>query len=92
MKQAVRQPRNSSTTVLAAADRSDVEAYYRTIAAFFDAELADRRDLDLWRWMAQRHRGGRLLELGCRTGRVTAVLAMAVRELIVEARRPLTGA
>lgn len=88
----MRQPRNSSTAVLAAADRSDVEAYYRTIAAFYDAELADRRDLDLWRWIAERRRGGRHVDLGCGSGRVTAVLAMAVRELIVEARRPLTGA
>jgi hypothetical protein len=92
MKQAVRQHRNSSTTVLPAADRSDVEAYYRTTAAFYDAELADRRDLGFWRWIAERHRGGRHLELGCGSGRVTAVLAVAVRELIVEARRPLTGA
>lgn len=63
-------------------DHSEVEEYYRTIAPFYDAELADRDDLEFWRALADRHRGARVLELGSGSGRVTAVLAPPARELI----------
>jgi SAM-dependent methyltransferase len=57
------------------AERSEVEAYYRAIAPFYDAEQADRDDLDFWRAVGERHRGGAVLELGAGSGRVSAVLA-----------------
>jgi SAM-dependent methyltransferase len=59
-----------------------VEAYYRAIAPFYDAEHADREDLDFWRQTGAAHRGGRYLELGAGSGQVTAVLAPAARELV----------
>lgn len=55
--------------------RSDVEAYYRDVAPFYDAELVDRDDLRFWEEIAAAQRGGRMLELGAGSGRVTAVLA-----------------
>jgi SAM-dependent methyltransferase len=65
-----------------APERDDVEAYYRTIAPFYDAEQANRHDLDFWRSIAEEHRGGRVLELGAGSGQVTAALAPAARELV----------
>jgi len=55
--------------------RDEVEAYYRDVAPFYDAETADRDDLDFWRGIAASRRGGRFLELGAGSGRVTAALA-----------------
>ena len=59
-----------------------VVEYYREIAPFYDAELRDRDDLGFWRGIARRHRGGRILEIGAGTGRVTETLAPAARALI----------
>jgi SAM-dependent methyltransferase len=67
---------------LAHADRAEVEAYYRTIAPFYDAEQADRDDLDFWRSVGERHRGAAILELGAGSGRVTAILAPLARSLV----------
>jgi SAM-dependent methyltransferase len=58
-----------------AGTRADVEAYYRDVAPFYDAETADRGDLGFWRQIAASRRGGRFLELGAGSGRVTAALA-----------------
>lgn len=54
---------------------SDVEAYYREIAPFYDAELGDRDDLAFWRDLTLSHPGCRVLELGAGSGAVTAALA-----------------
>jgi SAM-dependent methyltransferase len=82
MMHAARQPTHSPTSDAPPTDRSEVEAYYRTIAPFYDAEQADRDDLDFWRAVGERHPGGTVLELGAGSGRVTAVLAPTARELI----------
>lgn len=65
-----------------AAERDDVVDYYREIAPFYDAELGDRDDLELWTAVASRQRGGRFLELGAGSGRVTEVLAPFARDLV----------
>ena len=55
----------------------DVQRYYRAVAPFMAAELANRGDAALWRAVGRRFRGGRILEIGCGGGRVTALLAEA---------------
>ena len=35
---------------------AEIEAYYRRIAPFYDAETTDRGDLDFWRAVGQRSR------------------------------------
>jgi SAM-dependent methyltransferase len=65
-----------------AGTRADVEAYYRDVAPFYDAETADRDDLDFWQGIGAAHRGGRILELGAGSGRVTAALASFAGELV----------
>lgn len=75
MKHAGRQPSIMIEAGPAAGSRADVEAYYRDVAPFYDAELADRDDLSFWRGVAAAHQGGRMLELGAGSGRVTAALA-----------------
>src|SRR4051812_37205766 len=73
---------DSSNASAARAERSEIEVYYRTIAPFYDAEQADRDDLDFWRTFGERHRGSSVLELGAGSGRVTEVLAPTAGELI----------
>jgi SAM-dependent methyltransferase len=77
-----------------------VAAYYRRIAPFYDAELAERGDERFWRGVARERRGGRVLELGCGSGRVTALLAPLAAgvvgvdlspELLARARVRLAG-
>lgn len=65
-----------------AATRTDVEAYYRDVAPFYDAETANRDDLGFWEEIGAAHRGGRILELGAGSGRVTAALAPFAGELV----------
>lgn len=55
--------------------REELRDYYRPILPYFEPSLVDRGDLDLWRELAEEHRGGAVLELGAGTGRVTRVLA-----------------
>jgi SAM-dependent methyltransferase len=59
-----------------------VAAYYRRIAPFYDAELAERGDERFWRGVAREHRGARVLDLGCGSGRVTALLAPVAAEVV----------
>jgi SAM-dependent methyltransferase len=59
-----------------------VEAYYHEIAPFYDAELSDRDDLDFWRSIASECAGGRTLEIGAGTGRVTVALAAVAAEVV----------
>lgn len=61
---------------------SDVQRYYHTVAPFIAAELANRGDAPMWRDIGQRHRRGRILEIGCGGGRVTALLAEAGAEVV----------
>jgi SAM-dependent methyltransferase len=84
----------------AAAGSSEVRDYYHQILPFYDAELADRGDGELWAWAAGAPAGCRVLELGAGTGRATAALARAgarvvalelAPEMIAAARRKLAG-
>ena len=52
----------------------ELRAYYHAILPYYDAELEDRGDLRFWRSISRRWNSKRILELGCGTGRVTAVL------------------
>ena len=61
------------------AANADVEAYYREIAPYYDAELSDREDLDFWCRLAQEVPGRRVLELGAGSGAVTAQLASSAQ-------------
>ncbi len=56
-------------------DVDGIRAYYHATLPFYDAALADRRDLPFWESIAKRWTSKRVLELGCGTGRVTEVLA-----------------
>lgn len=82
MKHAASQGDRPSVASLSAARGADVEAYYREVAPFYDAELTGRDDLGFWRAIAAAHRGGRFLELGAGSGRVTAELAPFARALV----------
>ncbi len=79
----------------------EVQDYYHRILPFYDAELADRGDGELWAWAASTPPGCRVLELGSGTGRATAALAHTAGrvvgleltlEMIAVARRKLAGA
>ena len=82
------------------AEPSEVRSYYRRILPFYDQELADRGDGELWAWAASAPPGCRVLELGAGTGRATAWLARTAGrvvglelapEMIAVARRKLAG-
>jgi len=77
-----------------------IRAYYHRVLPFFERELADRGDAELWRWAAGSPPDCRVLELGAGTGRATSFLARAAGcvvaldlapELIAVARRRLAG-
>lgn len=53
----------------------EVQEYYRRVLPFYDRELADRGDGELWAWAASAPSGCRVLEIGAGTGRATAFLA-----------------
>lgn len=78
----------------------DVRAYYHRVLPFFEQELAERGDAELWAWAAAAPPDCRVLELGAGTGRATAFLARTAGsvvaldlapELIAVARRRLAG-
>jgi SAM-dependent methyltransferase len=78
----------------------EVRAYYRRVLPFYDLELADRGDDELWTWAAGAPAGCRVLELGAGSGRATAFFARSAGfvmgldlspEMIAVARRRLAG-
>lgn len=78
----------------------EIRAYYHRILPFFEQELADRGDAELWEWAAESPPGCRVLELGAGTGRATSFLARTAGrvvaidltpELIAVARRRHAG-
>src|SRR6476660_5894660 len=80
---------------------SAVRAYYRRVLPFYELELADRGDEEMWTWAASAPSGCRVLELGAGSGRATAFLARSAGfivaldlapEMIAVARRRLAGA
>jgi len=83
------------------AQSAEVRAYYRRVLPYYDLELADRGDDELWTWAASAPAGCRVLELGAGSGRATVFLARAAGfvvgldlspEMIAVARRRLAGA
>jgi SAM-dependent methyltransferase len=82
MKRARRQTSAGHSLDAPSHSRANVEAYYHEIAPFYDAELADRDDVGFWREVAAQHGGGRTLELGAGTGRITVELARYARALV----------
>jgi SAM-dependent methyltransferase len=79
----------------------ETTSYYHQILPYYDRELADRGDGDLWAWAAATPPGCRVLELGAGTGRATTFLARTAGhvvalelspEMIAVARRRLAGA
>jgi SAM-dependent methyltransferase len=81
-------------------DVEDIRRYYEAILPYYDNSLADRGDLPFWEALARRWNPARILDLGCGTGRVTAVLnrvapVVAVDllpEMLVRAFRNAPGA
>lgn len=56
--------------------------YYRTVAAHIEREHRQRADRGFWLRAGERHAGARALEVGCGTGRVTALLAPRVGTVV----------
>lgn len=61
---------------------SEVREYYRRVLPFYDRELADRGDGELWAWAASAPPGCRVLEIGAGTGRATASLARTAGRVV----------
>lgn len=53
----------------------ELRSYYTATLPYYDLSIEDRGDLPFWESMARRWSARRILELGCGTGRVTAVLS-----------------
>jgi SAM-dependent methyltransferase len=79
---------------------NEIRAYYHRVLPYFEQELADRGDAELWEWAAGTSPDCRVLELGAGTGRATSFLARTAGftvaldlspELIAVARRRLAG-
>lgn len=62
--------------------RAELEAYYAPLLPHWDRTLSDRGDVAFWRDAAEPRPGARVLELGAGSGRVTEVLAPAVRRVV----------
>ena len=60
----------------------EVREYYRRVLPFFDRELAERGDGELWAWAASAPRGCQVLEIGAGTGRATAFLARTAGRVV----------
>jgi len=78
----------------------EVRAYYHRVLPFYEAELRDRGDEELWAWAASAPAGCRVLEVGAGSGRATAHLAQTASsvvafdlapEMIAVARRRLAA-
>ena len=65
-------------------DIGPLREYYRTVLPYYDQSLEERGDLVFWESMARRSSGASILELGCRTGRVTKILTTAAPVIAVD--------
>jgi SAM-dependent methyltransferase len=59
-----------------------VREYYHRILPFYETELKDRGDADLWAWAASEPAGCRVLEIGAGTGRATRFLARTAGRVV----------
>lgn len=57
-------------------------AYYDAIVPWLDRDLAERGDLGWWSDLAARLAPGRVVDLGCGTGRITRTLAAPGRRVV----------
>jgi len=60
----------------------DVREYYHRVLPFYEAELKDRGDGELWAWAASEPARCRVLEVGAGTGRATALLARTAGRVV----------
>jgi SAM-dependent methyltransferase len=60
----------------------EIRAYYHRVLPFFDQELADRGDAELWAWAAATPPSSRVLELGAGTGRATSFLVRTAGQVV----------
>lgn len=59
-----------------------VREYYHRILPFYETELKDRGDEELWVWAASEPAGCRVLEIGAGTGRATRFLARTAGRVV----------
>lgn len=59
-----------------------IREYYHRILPFYDTELKDRGDEELWVWAASEPAGCRVLEIGAGTGRATRFLARTAGRVV----------
>lgn len=61
---------------------ADVDGYYRIVASWLDRSLRDRGDGEWWSDRIADGTSGRVIELGCGTGRLTTAFAGEGRQVI----------
>lgn len=66
-------------------DIGPLRTYYRALLPHYDASLQERGDLPFWESMVLTWHPRNILELGCGTGRVTAVLTRHAAVIAVDA-------
>lgn len=60
----------------------EIRDYYHRVLPFYEAELKDRGDGELWSWAASEPSGCRVLEVGAGTGRATRYLARTAGRVV----------
>lgn len=62
--------------------REELRDYYGPLLPFLERSLVERGDRPFWRSVGRLHRGGRFLDLGAGTGRITRWLAPFSRDTV----------
>lgn len=60
----------------------EIREYYHRVLPFYEAELKDRGDGELWAWAASQPDGCRVLEVGAGTGRATRYFARTAGSVV----------
>lgn len=66
----------------------EVREYYHRVLPFYETELKNRGDDDLWTWAASEPAGCRVLEVGAGTGRATRFLARTAGRVVASDLSP----